>query len=355
MSQIRLLLADKDPMFLEKFTDYLNKNKKIRFLLEIFTDPIMFEDWVASGKTADLIVVSSAFFFELTNKPGNNIVILKDSPESSIPLEYKSINKFTSAENLMKEILSLCAEKIPQNLYELKDEGNVHLVLYADGSDSYNPLAQSIAYIKSRKTKPAFYLNLDEFSDTDCYFSGNNPKGLYEMLYYVKSQKENLFLKLEVCTSRDVNYGMDFMKGHENPEDISQLTSSECETLLHSIRGRGCYDDIIISRAFRMDEILPVLLKEANKIYISALDYSSSLARLRKISNLLPALIEKNLLDKDFADRITFCVTAIYKQPIDINLSGYRQIWLPNPIMDSMSSFPPSRDFLNALNTMLNQ
>lgn len=355
MSQIRLLLADRDPMFLEKFSNYLNKNKKIRFILELFTDPFMFESWIASGGTADLIVVSSSFFFELSNKPENNIVILKDSPESMIPKDYKSINKFSSAENLMKEILSLCADKIPQNLYDRKESGNVHLVLYADGSDCYNPFAASIAYIKSRNSKSVFYLNLDEFSDTDCYFTGTNPKGLSEMLYYVKSQKENLFLKTEVCTSKDSNYGIDFMKGHGNPEDISLLTPNECNILLNSILSRGFYDDIVISRAFRIDEILPVLLKESTRIYVSALDYNSSIARLRKIAELLPVLTEINQLDKDISDRITFCVTAFKKQPTEINLSGYRPVWLPNPVMDNLGSFPPTIDYINTLNSILDR
>ena len=62
-------------------------------------------------------------------------------------------------------------------------------VFYADGSDAFNPFAQALAYYKASEGDKIIYLNLDEFSNTDLFFSGNNDRGLSELLYYIKSKK----------------------------------------------------------------------------------------------------------------------------------------------------------------------
>jgi len=219
MSQIRLVIADKDILYLEKLSAYLQKNKACSFYLELFTDACKFIEWLGSGKNADLLVISSSLYNELTEKPSNkNILLLKDCAESLVPQGIYSINKYSPADRIMKEILSLCADYIPGEINEDNKNGRINLFLYADGSDVMNPLSQGFAYINAVRGKKVFYLNLDEFSNTDSYFISNNTMGLSEMLYYVKSRKENLSLKAEVCTSCDVQTGIYFMKGHNNPK-----------------------------------------------------------------------------------------------------------------------------------------
>lgn len=90
------------------------------------------------------------------------------------------------------------------------------------------------------------------------------------MLYYIKAKKSNLALKAEACTSKDINYGLYFMKGHQNPDDIRSMTPDECALLINSIIERSCYESVIVSRAFIQDKILPVLLNLAEK-YLSHL------------------------------------------------------------------------------------
>lgn len=371
MSHIRLVLADKDSMFLEKFSAYLQKNKATRFSLELFTSSIKLDSWLEKGGKADLIAISSTLFSKMVKKPeSKNVVILSDNSESLLPQDYNCIHKYKPAENLMKEMLSLCAENLPQSINKKEDSGRVHLVLYADGSDVLNPMAQTLASIFSKSLRSTIYLSLDDLSNTDAYFSGNNSKGLSEMLYYVKSQKENLSLRAEACTSRDFEIGVDFMRGHQNPEDLGELKSSECESLIEAIRGRACYDDIIISRAFQYDALLPVLFKNAHKIYITALDYRSSIERLLKILNLLSKFEDQSGID--LKDKVLVCITLLNKnlqassqelfcgpnktqQPQVIDISHYQKTFLPFPFEEGVSFFPPSGEYQSALKKIVDQ
>ncbi len=348
MVQIRLLVADRDFKFLEKFSMYLHKSKAARFSLELFTNPGKLEEWIEKGGKADLMAISSDFFSAMVKKPADGVLILIDSAESLVPEGYSSTYKFRPAEALMKEIIAQCADNLPQRSQNKENKGRVHLVLYADGSDAVNPLAQMMA--EALSTRAPFYLNLDELSNTDSWFSGTGSKGLTEMLYYVKAQKENLSLRADSCTSKDSRTGIDFMAGHKNPEDISELTASECQSLIDAIRGRNCCDHLIISRAFRYDGILPVLLKGADKIYLTCLDYRSSLARLEKVVQLLSRFEEQNAVE--LKEKVQVFITPVEQsqnfQDFD---SPYAKICLPFPF--ERSSLLIANEYQAAIKTIL--
>ena len=224
MAQISLALADADTLYIEKLSTYFHKHIS-HLNLELFTEPEAFKSWMEKGQGVDLIVLSAQFYKDLgeTSFKGN-ILLLRDCAGSFLPESIKSINKYIPAETIMKEMLSLCAEEIPGYMHEQHGSGKIVTVLYADGSDVLNPLAQAIPYYKASQGEKVIYLNLDEFSNTDVFFSGNNDRGLSELLYYIKSKKDNLYLKAEACFSTDSTTGISFMKGHNNPDDINKIT-----------------------------------------------------------------------------------------------------------------------------------
>lgn len=314
MSQIRLVLADRDTMFLEKFSAYLLKNKTPVFSLVLFSNDKKLEEWLRLGEKADIIVISSALYNDIAEKfDTDNLVLLRDCPESMMPEGIISIYKYRPANYLMKEIISLGAEKIPQDFDTGMDLCKINLVLYADGSDVLNPFAQSLAAIKADSGLKILYISLDEISNTDDYFTGNNQRGLSEMLYYVKSQKENLSLKAEACTTLDMDTGVYFMKGHHDTRDIAGLSEYELSALIMSVNKKSAYEEVIITRGFKNDSLLPVLIKSAHRIYITALNYFTSVNRIKKINNILHEFENKN--NMVLKDRVVFCITNVVTDP----------------------------------------
>lgn len=356
MSQIRLVIADRDAVFLEKFSTYLLKNRATGFSLELFTEKSKLVEWFRTDENADLVIISSSLFIELDEKPENkNIFLLRDCAESLVPQGLNGMNKFSPADQLLKGILSSCADFIPRDINSETRTGQINLVLYADGSDAFNPLAQGIAYIKAAKGKRTFFINLDEFSNTNLYFNSNNTKGLSEMLYYVKSQKDNLSLYAEVCTSCDSKTGIYFMKGHNNTEDITSLNKEDLSSLLMSVQRSSPYDEIVISRGFMTDSLAMALLNEAHKIYISALNYPTSLNRLIKIAGLIREYEEKK--GYRIKEKSTLCVSSVINGQAAENLEipNYDLIYLPYSDYRNSGSFLPSNEYFTALEAALNK
>lgn len=350
MSQIRLVIADRDTMFLEKFSAYLLNNKTPSFSLELFSSDSKLAEWITRGEKADIIAISLSLYNDLSEKPDKkNLVLLRDCPESMLPEGFNSIFKYRPANFLMKEILCVSAEQIPQDIEREKELSNINLVLYADGSDVLNPFAQALASIKASSGLKTLYMSLDDISNTDAYFSGSNHRGLSEMLYYVKSYKDNLSLKAEACTTVDMETGVYFMKAHYNSSDITNLTESELSTLILSVNNISRYDEIVITRGFSNNTLLPVLIKAAHKIYITSLNYYTSVERINKINSFL-AQFEKdnNIILKD---KVMFCLTNIIpgyaSEALDSLNYGLR--YLPSPINGNMVAFPPADKYISEL------
>ena len=90
MSQIRLVIADTDYLFLEKISTYLQNNKASGFSLELFTDKNKLADWFRNSGNADLVIISSSLYNELDEKPENkNVFLLRDCAESLVHKRYE--------------------------------------------------------------------------------------------------------------------------------------------------------------------------------------------------------------------------------------------------------------------------
>lgn len=353
MSQIRLVLADRDAMFLEKFSAYLLKNNTPAFSLILFSSAAKLEEWLSSGEKADIMAISSALYNELDEKPDlSNIILLRDCPGSMLPVGIKSIYKFRPANFLMKEIISLCAGIIPQDSDKGKDQSNINIVLYADGSDALNPFAQILAAIKAGMGRKTLYMSLDEISNADGYFSGDNQRGLSDMLYYVKSQKDNLSLKAEACTTLDMETGVNFMKGHHDTRDIVNLSEHELSALIMSVNNKSMYEEIIITRGFSNDSLLPVLIKSAHRIYITALNCITSAVRIKKIDNILCEFEKKS--NMKLKDRVVFCMINAVPNPetISLDILNYDIKYLSGPIYGNSIPFQSAGRFYSEINEL---
>lgn len=86
MPQIRLFIGDRDAEFLDRLSSYIYRNKGNQFILELFTDPVKFEDWLNSDGKADFIAVSSSFLDELPVRPDpSKTLVLIDSRKVLYP------------------------------------------------------------------------------------------------------------------------------------------------------------------------------------------------------------------------------------------------------------------------------
>lgn len=343
---IHLVFADSDLPFVEKLSAWMHKNMPRKFVIEVLTGRESMQLWIESGQKADVFLVSPSHFQENLQELAVNLVLLDDGTHPALPDGIPRLMKYQQAPVLVKEILSLCAERMPKVHTNPGHGHKITLVIHTDG-DSLSPAAPAFATILAESGRHTLYFSLEQNQATDFYFHGSNPKGLNEMIYYIKSNKENLSLLLEACCARDSS-GVDFLKAPPGLFNATQLIKTEIDRLLQAVSERNSYDEVVIASDLILSEALLHLIKLSDRIIITAVSGPASGIKLRRILNELTArqddaaeLIKKARLS---LVKINDYLTDIPQEP--------KCFITDAPLVHSAAS-PFTRDYLETLRSLL--
>jgi phosphoribosyl-ATP pyrophosphohydrolase len=282
---IHLVFADSDLPFVEKLSAWMHKNMPRKFVIEVLTSKESMQLWLESGQKADAFLVSPSLYQENLQDLTVNVVLLDDGSHPALPDGIPRLMKYQQAPVLVKEILSLCAERMPKVHTKPSYGHMVTLVIHADG-DSVSPAGPAIATLLAESGRHTLYFSLEQNQATDLYFHGSNTKGLNEMIYYVKSNKVNLSLLLEACCAKDP-CGVDYLKAPPGLFNAMQLTKAEIDRLLQAVLERNIYDEVVIAADLILSEALLHLAKVSDRIVITMVSGPSSGIKLRRILNEL--------------------------------------------------------------------
>lgn len=280
---IRLALADSNARYIEKLAAWIQKYMPYRFSIEILTRWESFREWAENGGRADLIVISPDMVIEvLQYLPKEGVLILDDGTHGPLDLEVPRVDKYRPAEELVKDILSLCADRMPSMHARERHRQNITLVIYLDGADAVFPVAPAIAHIYSAMDRKTFYLSLEQAQTTSLFFSGSGSKGLNEVLYYVKSNRDNLYMRLETCLSKDFSTGIHFLSAPCGLLTPGAIDPCDIERLLFAAGSEGDFDEIVLAADLSMFHLIPVLLEKASRVFAAAPNTASSSIRMER-------------------------------------------------------------------------
>ncbi|HOK42074.1 MAG TPA: hypothetical protein PLD49_00185 [Thermoclostridium caenicola] len=293
---VHLVLADTDRLYIEKLAAWLHKHMPYQFSIEILTHPESFQAWAESGGQADMAVISLDLARQvLSCLPQTGILILDDGSHEPISLDVPRVDKYRPAEELAKDILTLCADRMPGMHAREKHRQNITLVVYLDGADALNPVAPAVARLFGSRGRKTLYISLEQAQTTQLYFNGTGTRGLNEMLYYLKSNRDNLFMRLESCLTRDLASGVHFLAapcGLVTPETVEW---SDMDNLLSATDREGDFEEIVLATETGMFGLIPGLMERAARVWTVALNTAASSVKMQRFLQAL----EKGEVDLD--------------------------------------------------------
>ena len=351
---IRLAFVDSNRSYIEKLTAWINKFMPHQFSIEILTSPESFETWTKSGVKADLTAVSIDLFKDVQPLlPKEGILVLDDGSHQVIEADVPRISKYRPAEELMKDILSVCADRLPKMHIREGRALKITLISYLDGSDTVSPVAPYIAYLFNNRGRKVFYLSLEQNQVTDLYFCGNNNRGLNEMLYYAKSNKDNLSMRLETCTGTDTNTGIDFLKAPPGLLVSGDIEAGDIDKLLSAAGERNIYDEVVLVADMSMNDKFIHMLKKADRILFVSSNTAGSCLKFMKFL--------KGLKWQDFDPDLLFVKLRLVLIKLCVSCDFYEQfpniskVYIqPNAIADSAASWLPPEADLSVLDNAIN-
>lgn len=184
--------------------------------------------------------------------------------------EISAIAKFQKHDIILKQIMDMCLERETMHYTKKNILGNTTKVLFVTatkGGVGATTVACAAAMHYAGLGKKVLYLSLEKNSTSNLYFSSLEDATLSDVIYLLKSKKNNLISRIENIVQKD-SCGVEFFKPARTVFDMNELTFGEISTLLKEMCLMGSYEYIIIDSPMGYDETAYYLCEFADDIIV---------------------------------------------------------------------------------------
>lgn len=160
----------------------------------------------------------------------------------------RTIFKYQRAETFYKQILDFYAENTTKVIsgYSSNHQNTTEVISFGSfsGGTGCSTVAAAFCIYAVRRGARVLYLNLERFGTTDSFFHGEGQTDFGDVLYAVKSKRNNLNIKLESTLRQDAS-GVYFYASPKVALDLQEMDETDVKTLLDELCASGRYDCII--------------------------------------------------------------------------------------------------------------
>lgn len=249
--KVRVAIVEQDTNYLNRLVASFNTKYADKLEIYSFSNIELARETISKTKI-DVILISYNVSFDYKQLPEKSIfAYLVDASGVDFYNESPAICKFQKTEQIYKQILSLYSEKA-EAITMVKGDGDCKTLCFTSPAGGVGTTTMAAACAEHMATlgKKVLYLNLESFGVADNCFSGEGQFGLSDVVYAIKSKKNNLALKLESCVRQDNKTGVFFYSKSNNALDLLELEDDETKLLIQTIQSGGEYDYLILDLDF---------------------------------------------------------------------------------------------------------
>lgn len=296
--KIRLALIDNDEDYRKRLSDFYIKNYQDRIEILTFSSLDSFEQ-NRGNKTIDVMLVSESIEDDLLSySKKSSIAYLADRNLIERKNNIRVINKFKKPEQIYKEILNILAESSNGDVAYKFSEGKGTIVeVFMPVSGGAGATSLSISYAKRLAMKgiSTLYLNFEVLNSSKIYLSGEG-SGFDEIIYAIKSKKQNVALKIEsnVISSKE---GVNFFNEPRSALDMLELSDEDIELLINESQNMGKYKHIVIDSTLCLNSRLKLFSKIAHRVILIAEPNDIGIKKLNDLNDALALMEEGGAID----------------------------------------------------------
>lgn len=189
---------------------------------------------------------------------------------------YPAIFKYQKIENIRKEITELYADCSGKKFEYQVENPNHKIVLFTSVQGGCGTSVAAVAYaLRSAAEKQSvLYINMERFGNPDRYFFSNDNRSFSDIIYRIKSKKDNLQVVLENYVQKD-DTGVSFFKTCKNAYDMLELEDEEIWILLDAVIQTGIYEKVVIDLSGDMNRRISEIMKRYASEIVYVTDGSS--------------------------------------------------------------------------------
>ncbi|MBE5944459.1 MAG: hypothetical protein E7258_06025 [Lachnospiraceae bacterium] len=296
--RIKLGIVDEDVIYLQKLVSTFGKYYSDKLEIYSYSDVEYAIDKISKQRHDVVLVDSKITSFDVKNCC---IAYMVDTSDIDQINGTKAICKFQKTEMIYKDILNLYAEHSALATKKKKVSQDAEIISFASPISGVGNSSVAVAFAINcaLNNKSAFYLNLETLPSTSVFMKNDSKYTMSDVIYAVKSKKNNLSMKLESFVSTD-SVGFDYYADAENTMDLHELNEEDIETLIKELKIMGLYDYIIVDCNFEVSNKMKKILSMTDKfVCVTNLDEKSEI-KMSKARDLLNIYMGEGFFEKSY-------------------------------------------------------
>ncbi len=278
-----LAIADQDTAYMEKFANYIQERYEGLFECHLFSGMESLMEYGLENPISVLLIDPSIYDPGIKRLKAEKIFLLDEEDKYPEGDEIRKIDRFKSADSIIKEILKECSS-LEGKKGVLSGTGNT--CLYTVFSPVTKCLKTTLAVCLSQLLSDrgrTLYINTEFFSGFNQIFMKKYETDLSDLLLYMKGKGPNFRYRLQSAV--DSSQGFDYIPPGMMPDDIFCVEKEIWLDLIEE-SGKCGYEYLVLDCGGYINGLLDIL-KKSERILMPVRQDGISRARLNQFEALL--------------------------------------------------------------------
>lgn len=261
-----LAVFDNDENYTESFLEYIEEKKGMPFEIQVFTKQESLLQYLESREPQLLLVASDVMCHEIEKVNKEKIVILAGEEVSSSFSEYRTIYKYQSMENVIRQVIDYYIDITKDSIFVpvTKNKSEIIGIYSPVGNVGKTAVAWAMAQTLGADYT-VLYINMQEYSGMDRMFDTDFGANLSDLMYFYKQSPESMAVKLKAVTYSAE--GFDYIPPLVYSYDLRNIDTGQWLQFIQNIAELTEYDKIIIEFGQVLNNPM-ILLESCNRIFV---------------------------------------------------------------------------------------
>ena len=302
MKKNTLAVFDPDEEYVTKLMSYMSDSRSVPLEIQGFTDKDLLKDFIRVNSVDILLIPEDDVDDDIEACDTGEMMVLSENDIAKDSRGHKSICKYQSSENIMREVMCYYAEQPFAEAGTINSINTEIIAVYSPIRRSFRTsFAFALGEVLSESEKTLF-VSLEEFSGFNQLLQKNYMCDLSDLLFYIDQKKRNFPCKLASMVEKAGL--LDYIPPVISPLDILSVNREAWVILFNEL---CCcdYSKIIVDLSDSVSGFLDIL-EAAKIIYMPVREDTVSKAKLEQYEAMLRIMERGEILEKTREIRIPF-------------------------------------------------
>ena len=265
--KIKVAILESDISYLNRIVAIFSTKYSDKFEIYSFTDQNVALSSLEKSRM-DVFVANESFIIDTSLLPRRcGFAYLVDSSDIESIHGQRAIGKFQKADLIYKQILSIFSEKTESVATTKFGDDSTKIIIFSSvsGGCGGSTMAAACARSCALRGYKTLYLNLEKFGTSEPFFLSEGQFGMSDIIFALKSKKNNLSLKLESCVKQDQS-GVYFYSSSKYALDMMELSSEDIVRLISELKLMSSYSVVVLDMDFSMDNDMMKVFRQVDWI-----------------------------------------------------------------------------------------